>query len=88
MPRPHLKVAASFADGYLPKRWPPLLAAFDLGQPEALEAQAAGGAIHSLPNDDDYSERWALVSHPIVGAANATLHAADLLTDYYALEQP
>ena len=47
------------ADGYLPKRRPPLLAAFDLGQPEALEAQQAGGAIHSPPNDDDHSEYWA-----------------------------
>ena len=57
-----MKVAASCADGYLPKRRPPLLAAFDLGQPEALEAQAAGGAIHSPPDDDDYSERCAPAS--------------------------
>jgi hypothetical protein len=47
------------ADGYLPKRRQPLLAAFDLGQPEALEARARGGDIRSAPNDDEYSALFA-----------------------------
>lgn len=50
----HRPDMALFNYGYLPKRRPPLLAAYDLGSPEANQLREAGGAILSPPNDDDY----------------------------------
>jgi hypothetical protein len=43
------------ADGYLPKRRPPLLAAYDLGQPDVVTMRREARHIYSPPDDDDYS---------------------------------
>ena len=67
------------ADGYLPKRRPPLLAAYDLGQPDVVKMRREARHIYSPPNDDDYSALPGRVSslmsiyHSLIKATSAEM---------------